>query len=66
MLLINYLRGIKRFKIIGLSPERFINIANRRELPVFGIHCDDSCVCGCISSVRFNELADAAKKVPSS
>lgn len=58
----NFIRGIHRFEIIGISPERFINIANRRRLHVFNLHCDNSRVFGCIASSEFYTLSEAAEK----
>lgn len=60
--MLNFIRGTHRFEIIGISPERFINIANRRRLHVFNLHCDGCRVFGCIASSEFYTLSDAAEK----
>ncbi len=60
--MLNFIRGVHRFEIIGISPERFINIANRRRLHVFNLHCDGNRMFGYIAAAEFRTLSDAAEK----
>lgn len=62
MNLLNFIRGVYRFEIIGISPERFINIANRRWLNVFNLHCQGKRIFGYIAASEFYTLSDAAQK----
>lgn len=50
------------FEIKGDSPERFLNIANRRRLNVFNVNYKDGRVFAFISSSRFDLLRVAAEK----
>ncbi len=60
--MLNFIRGAYRFEIIGISPERFINIANRRRLRVFNLHCSGGRMFGCVASSNFHMLLGAAEK----
>ncbi len=62
MNILHFIRGVYRFEIIGISPERFINIANRRWLNVFNLHCEGSRMFGYIVANEFFTLADTAEK----
>lgn len=62
MKLLHFIRGVYRFEIIGISPERFINIANRRWLNVFNLHCEGRRMFGFIAAGEFSTLSDAAEK----
>lgn len=60
--MLNFIREICKFEIIGISPERFINIANRRRLHVFNLHCNCGRMFGFIAASEFYTLSDAAEK----
>lgn len=60
--MLNFIREVCKFEITGISPERFINIANRRRLHVFNIHCYDNRMFGFIAASEFYTLSDAAEK----
>ena len=50
------------FEIIGNSPERFLNIANRRGLAVFNVNHEGGRVFAFCSDAEFRMLSDAAAK----
>lgn len=58
----NSIRETVKFEIVGISPERFLNIANRRRLRIFNVHCDGSRMLAFIPASQFDTLADAAEK----
>lgn len=60
--MLNFIRGVHKFEIIGISPERFINIANRRRLQTFNLHCEGNRMFGYIAASEFYTLSDAAEK----
>lgn len=55
-------REYVRFEITGISPERFLNIANRRRLKLFNIHWFDGGMGAFIHASAFDDLAEAARK----
>lgn len=60
--MMNSIRETVRFEIVGISPERFLNIANRRRLRVFNVHCVGNRMFAFIPASQFDMLADAAQK----
>lgn len=60
--MMNFIRETVRFEIVGIAPERFLNIANRRRLRVFNVHCDGSRMFAFVLASQFDTLADAAEK----
>ncbi len=60
--MMHFIREIYRIEIIGITPERFLNVVNRRQLPLFNVHCVGNRMFGFISAADFPSLADAAQK----
>lgn len=60
--MLNLLRETVKFEIVGISPERFLNIANRRRLHIFNMHCRGNRMFGFVLASEFDTLAEAAEK----
>lgn len=63
--MVSYIRQIYQFEIIGLSsgsPERFLNIANRRRLRIFNVYCQEGRMFAYIHATDFDRLSNAAQK----
>lgn len=60
--MLNFIRETVKFEIVGISPERFLNIANRRRLHIFNVHCDGNRMFAFIPASQFNTLSEAAEK----
>lgn len=60
--MLNLMRETVRFEIVGISPERFLNIANRRRLRVFNVHCVGNRMFAFALVSQFDTLTDAASK----
>lgn len=60
--MLNVIRETVRFEIVGISPERFLNIANRRRLRVFNVHCVGNRMFAFALASQFDTLSDAAQK----
>ena len=60
--MVHFIREIYRIEIIGITPERFLNVVNRRQLPLFNVHCVGNRMFGFIAAADFPSLSDAAQK----
>ncbi len=60
--MMHFIREIYRIEIIGITPERFLNVVNRRQLPLFNVHCVGNRMFGFIAAADFPSLSDAAQK----